>query len=271
MAISRFQSILAAALAEFGRYGYDSKARLEYWQARLRLAASQILSNRDDDYRAARKALEQAYKRAITLTALGRHHPGLRRYAIERVGGRLAPLLERRILASVDLIRLNRAQSVEKVLQRFSGLVTSIPEGGSRAIKYGAAKKEISKSLRQMSFEERRVVIDQGHKLVSVIQRTIAEDGGAIAAIWHSHWRQPGYDYREDHKERDNNVYAIRDNWAIRDGLMKAGPAGYVDEITQPAEEPFCRCAYTYVYNIRDLPPDMLTRKGQAQVARKSA
>jgi hypothetical protein len=91
-----------------------------------------------------------------------------------------------------------------------------------------------------MRFDERRVLVDQGHKLISAINRTVAEEGNAIAGTWHSHWRQAGYDYREDHKERDDHVYAIRGNWAIKDGLMKVGPAGYSDEITQAAEEPFC-------------------------------
>ena len=35
----------------------------------------------------------------------------------------------------------------------------------------------------------------------------------------------------------------------------------------QPAELPFCRCAYVYVYNLRDLSPEMLTAKGKAALA----
>ncbi len=266
MRIIEFYRVLARALAEFAQHGYDSKARLDYWLGELRMAANKSLPGMEETRRTLKQVLGKRFRNATSKTAFKRHHPDLTQYTIQRVGPKLAPILERRILAGVDLIRLNREQSIEKVLQRFSGLVTSIPEGGSRAIEVGGAKKHIGKSLRQMRFDERRVVIDQGHKLTSAIQRTIAEEGNAIAAVWHSHWRQPGYDYREDHKERDERVYAIRDNWAIRDGLMKVGPDGYTDEITQPGEEVFCRCSYVYVSNIRRLPDNMLTEKGRQRV-----
>jgi hypothetical protein len=260
--IVEFYRVLARALAEFAQHGYDSKARLDYWIGELRMAANQSLPGHEATRNMIRQVLGKKFKDATSKTAFKRHHPDLTQYTIQRVGPKLAPILERRILAGVDLIKLHREQSIEKVLQRFSGLVTSIPEGGSKLVEAGEAKKHIGKSLRQMRFDERRVVIDQGHKLISAINRTVAEEGNAIAGTWHSHWRQAGYDYREDHRERDEHVYAIRGNWAIKDGLMKAGPAGYSDEETQPAEEPFCRCSYQYIYNIRALPDDMLTAKG---------
>ena len=94
------------------------------------------------------------------------------------------------------------------------------------------------------------------------INNLIAVEGGAIAARWHSKWRQPGYQYREDHKERDGKIWAIRGNWAIEKGLMKPGPNGYTDEITMVNEEPFCDCSYVYLYTLRALPDTMLTAKG---------
>ncbi|ECG8055094.1 hypothetical protein FM848_23300, partial [Salmonella enterica] len=36
---------------------------------------------------------------------------------------------------------------------------------------------------------------------------------------------------------------------------------GYLDEITQPGEEVFCRCYLTYIYNVRSLPDEMKTEK----------
>jgi hypothetical protein len=134
-------------------------------------------------------------------------------------------------------------------------------------------KHDIRKALASLPFEERRVAIDQGHKLISDINNLVALDGEAIAAEWHSKWRQRGYDYREDHKERDLLVYAVRGCWAVEKGLIKPGPAGYTDEITRPAEEPFCGCYYRYIYNLRDLPANMLTEKGKEalQAARVAA
>ncbi len=79
-------------------------------------------------------------------------------------------------------------------------------------------RESIAKPIRQLRYEERRVSIDQGHKLVSSINAVIAEQTQAIAMMWRSHWRQAGYDYRPDHKERDKRFYVVRGSWALSRG-----------------------------------------------------
>ena len=44
---------------------------------------------------------------------------------------------------------------------------------------------------------------------------------------------------------------------------MKKGDHGYLDDIEMPGQAVFCRCFVTYIYNLRSLEPDMLTRKGK--------
>ncbi len=178
---------------------------------------------------------------------------------------RLHAELERRLAASTDLIVLNRAKAVEETLQRFRGWSSSVPAGGSRAENKREEAKTVRKALASLPFEERRVAIDQGHKFVAALSDTIAKDAGAVAMIWRSHWRQPGYNYREDHKERDGKVYLVRGSWADEAGFVRGD---YLDEITQPAQEPFCRCFGTYVYALRRMPKELLTRKGEAELAR---
>ncbi len=72
-----------------------------------------------------------------------------------------------------------------------------------------------------MDFISRRVAIDQGHKLASNVKYLLAVQSGAIALRWHSNWRRPGYKYRQDHKERDEKIYLLRDSWALEQGLIK--------------------------------------------------
>ena len=151
---------------------------------------------------------------------------------------------------------------IAKTLRRFSGWATSIPKGGSDEIDKRKLREEVVKPLRNLPFVERRVLIDQGHKLTSSISATLAHDGGAIAARWFSHWRQTGYNFREDHRERDGHIYLVRNSWAHKAGFVKAGPDGFSDEMTQPAEEPFCRCKFVYLYHLKQLPPTMITKKG---------
>ncbi|MBS2790664.1 MULTISPECIES: hypothetical protein [Klebsiella pneumoniae complex] len=264
-----FTRTVREAVKFFLRNGYTSRQELEQWQAIIRQAAE---SETDDDYMSmVSDRLRKTYDLQVSKAGALERHKGLSRFTLNYMEPKLRSELDRRILASADLIKLNRTAAINKTVQRFSGWATSIPVqdyvggGLSASSRSGivANAQHIQKSAEQVDYEARRVMIDQSHKLIANIDKIIATGNNAIAAEWHSHWRQPGYDYREDHKERDKLVYLIRGNWAQKNGYVKAGPAGYLDEITQPGEEVFCRCYVTYLYNLRSIPEDMLTQKGR--------
>ena len=267
MATKTFYSVLGEAINDLAEHGYDSQKRIIDWMRALEEAAEATLVSRRTMEKMLRDALKAIYKRMIEKGGILKYHPGVERYTLAKIKPSLRAELDRRIMASAELIKLNREAAIQKTLQRFSGWSTSIPKGGSDAVKKPKAKKEIRKALASLPFEERRVLVDQGHKLIASISDIVAKDGGAIAAVWHSNWRQAGYNYREDHKERDGKVYLIRDSWAQRTGYVKAGKVGYSDKITQPGEEVFCRCFWSWLYNLRDLPTAMLTQKGKDKLA----
>lgn len=264
-----FTRTVREAVKFFLRNGYTSRQELEQWQSIIRQAAE---SETYDDYMSmVSDRLRKAYDLQVSKAGALERHKGLSRFTLNYMEPKLRSELDRRILASADLIKLNRTAAINKTVQRFSGWATSIPVqdyvggGLSASSRSGivANAQHIQKSAEQVDYEARRVMIDQSHKLIANIDNIIATGNNAIAAEWHSHWRQPGYGYREDHKERDKLIYLIRGNWAQKNGYVKAGPAGYLDEITQPGEEVFCRCYVTYLYNLRSIPEDMLTQKGR--------
>lgn len=261
MAKSFYQTV-NDAIADFTKNGFDSDERLSFWLREIREAAARTMPVFNLDA-LLRRTLNGIFQRLIERRGILKLHPGISRFTLDRVAPRLRSELDRRIMASANLIKLNRAAAMEKTMQRFSGWATSIPMGGSKATDKSAEAKTVRKALAQLPFEERRVAIDQGHKFNSSLNEILATDGGAIAAVWHSHWRERGYDYRPDHKKRDEKVYMVRGNWAQKQGLIKVGEAGYTDQITKPGEEVYCRCQYHYVYNLRDLPEEMLTLKGK--------
>lgn len=258
-----FQDVLTAAVTELTTLGYDSVARVAYWQERLRRAAEQSARPLAAMDQLMRNSLEAIYRRLVEQGQITKLHPGIGRFTIDKVRPQLRNELDRRIMASADLIRLNRANAIDTTLRRFAGWSTSIPKGGSSVVDKREVKEHIRKPLAQLPYVERRVAIDQGHKLRASISEVLATDGGAIAAMWHSHWRQAGYDYRPDHKERDQQVYLLKTSWAQERGFVKKGPAGFYEDITRAGEEPFCRCFIEWVYAIRDLPDDMVTTKGR--------
>lgn len=260
-----FFEIITAAIADFEKYGYDSKSRLDKWYDEILQVSRESLTPAGELEASLRRVFNATYDRMIKSGQILKIHPGVASYRLEMIKPKLHAELQRRIMSSSELIRLNREEMIQKTLQRFSGWATSIPAGGSKVTDTRETKENISKALKSLPFVERRVIIDQNHKFVATLNNIVAVDGGAIAGEWNSHWKQAGYDYRIDHAHRDGKVYAIRGNWAIEKGLMNKG-SGYTDEMTTPGEEVFCRCSMKYIYGLTKLPEDMLTEKGRIEI-----
>lgn len=262
--------ILTLAINEFAEHGYDSAERAAYWTRRLKDAAEASMASTAQMEQMLRDALASVYRRMIDKGQIAQYHQGIARFTIEKVRPQLRAELDRRIMAAASLIRLNREQAMQTTLRRFQGWATSIPKGGSEAVDKREEKAKIRKALVSLPWEERRVAIDQGHKLFSSLSNILAVDGGALAGIWR-HVHQAGYDARPEHVARDGHWFTIPGNWAIEKGLMKVGPDGYTNDVEMPAEFVFCRCRYQYVHSLGKLPKDMLTRKGDEELARVRA
>jgi hypothetical protein len=268
----RFNTTVNEAVRHFARRGVVSDIDLEIWVDRLTIAARGAMIAPAALARMMAKHLRNVHERIV---ARRQRHPPLVDDVLKAEGytpehfvrlSQIAPKMQRdldaKILQSAELIKLNREEAINQTMRRFRGWASSVPEGGTAA-GIGQPQADIRKPLQRLPYIERRVLIDQGHKLNANLESTIAENSGALAGAWQSNFRQKNYNYRPDHKERHDHIYTIRDNWALKQGLMKAGPDGYTDEITMPAEEVNCRCWYEYIYNLDSLPEAMLTEKGR--------
>lgn len=271
MALGDFNDVLRQAIEDIVENGYDDPERIVLWMQRLREAGRRTFVTEHALRQMLDDSLRAIYQRLIEKGGVFRVHPGVSKYTLMNVAPKLRAELDRRLLASAELIKLNREEAMEKTLRRFAGWATSIPKGGSEVTARRETKVEIGKALRSLPFAERRVLIDQGHKLNAALSNIVATDAGAIAGRWFSHYRQANYDYREDHKERHGKIYLVRGSWAQTKGLVKVGADGYTDAITQPAEEPFCRCYFTWIYSLREIfreAPDLLTALGRSELER---
>lgn len=257
--------VLTAAINHYVESGWDSQKSLLGWSQRLRVAAQREAPSDD----VARKHLTAIYRRLVIDGGALRDQPpgGPSKITLDKIRPDLRKELDRRIFASANLIKLNREQAIERTVQRFQGWVSSIPPDGVSETDKRARKAEIQKSVSDLDFISRRVAIDQGHKLASNVKYVISIQGGAIAFRWHSNWRRPGYQYRKDHKERDELTYLVRDSWAIEQGLIKP-VNGFYDEITAAGEEVFCSCQAIPVYAPQQLPDEFLTEKGKREFNR---
>lgn len=261
---SAFYEVLTQAVNDFLEHGFDSEERLNHWIRELGRTAQGALVTEAVLVQTLRSSLAQTFRRVTTTSRLLKVHPGISAFTLERIKPTLRAELDRRILASASLIKLNREQSVQRTLQRFAGWATSIPIGGTEVAQRAEVKESVRRGIAALPFEERRVVIDQGHKLINAVNDIVATDGGAIAARWlHVGESGPAYDARPEHVARDKHIFVIRGNWALTDGLMRLAGAKYTDQVDAPGEKIFCRCQYEYIYNLRDLPEEMRTTKGK--------
>jgi hypothetical protein len=269
---SAFYSVLSEAIAEFTEHGFDSQERLDFWMQRLRETARTALMPEYVLQRELRDNLSRIYTRLVDKGGLLRMHPGISQYTIANIKPKLRLELDRHILASASLIKLNRDVAVEETIKRLAGWVTSIPAGGSDITNRREVASEVRRGIAGLPFVERRVIIDQGHKLSAGISRIVATDGGAIGGYWrHVAEGPPAYDSRPEHVARDGKFYVLRDNWAMHKGLMKLAGRKYYDEITAAGQEVFCRCSMVWQHNLRDIPQEMLTSKGKEELARVRA
>ena len=258
--MANFFKVLTEAIDDFVEHGFSSQQQLEDWLARLRESAKASMVPEYVLQRSLTKALKDAYNRSVNPKTLAKVHPGVSLYTIENIKPKLRAELDRRILASANLITLNRQASIARTLQRFAGWSTSIPKGGTDVAKRKEVKQSIRRCIAGLPFEERRVVIDQAHKLSVAVSDIVAVDGGAIVAKWQHVREGGGYQARPAHEERSGTLYVIRGSWADKAGYIKGLP--YSDTVEQPAELINCRCRWIYGFTLRDVPVKNRTAKG---------
>lgn len=255
--------VLTAAIEDISVHGYDSEERVSYWAEQIRLAAQRSMKPEVEVERMVSEAMNAVYAKQVERGGILKRNPGVSKYTLERIKPELHAELRRRIAASINLIKINRPQAIAKTQQRFRGWATSVPKGGSDTVNRRQEKKNLRKALSQLPFEERRVVIDQNAKLFSNINSTVAVNGGAIGAFWQSHKYQAGYDGRPAHNARDGKFFLVKGSWADEAGYLRVGPNGYTEDVEQPAELPYCKCAWEYIYSLRSVPKENLTAKGE--------
>lgn len=234
-------------------HGYDSASRVAFWADQLETAARSQLGSTAEAEKNLREALNSTFRRLVDKPSVAG------RLAVERIKPALRTELDRRVLASTNLINLTREEALLANRRRFLGWATSIPAGGSG----GASPEEIRHSLNELPRVDRKIVQDQSAKLASNISGVVADAGDALAGRWFSNWKVPGYKFRENHKHRDGEVHLRRGSWALVEGLIKKNGMEYTDEIEAPAEWPYCRCRYIWIYNLEDLPKEFLTERGK--------
>lgn len=263
---TRVRALLLEALKLFSD-SPPSDAQLAEWTMRLHAALENEMPSDEETRKLLKDVLGTVYVREVEKGGVAKRVPDVLKYTLDRIAPELRAELDRRIFAAADLIKLNKVERTQQTLKRFSGWLSSIPPGGTAETDLRSVASEVLKPVAQVKYEARRVAIDQGHKLSAAVAHVVAKQNGAIAGEWHDRGAvDRSYDARPDHLKRSGQIYTIRGNWALDQGLMKPGPAGYLDDITQAGQEVYCQCFVRYISSPGALPDTMLTAKGREWV-----
>jgi len=232
--------------------------RFSEFLPQLRGALSSAYPSDTKIYSEVARLLSVKFRRGLK-TLDKRHRLKVMRFGPQIIAERYRPMLGDRIRASAELIKLNRDQEIERQLRRFAGWATgSMPSQDKRSDK-GELSKGVTKSLQRETFERRRVCTDQGHKLLAAVDDMIAMEYGAIAKKWRHIIPRASYQSRKEHLERDGKVYAVKGNAMLKARKMKKGGRPYAEDLEdQPGGPVYCSCWWEAIYDIDDLPTDML-------------
>jgi len=111
-AASRHQGLSGARLQERRTPADVDRASKKRYRGKI---------GREDFYRYEARRLTSTYDLEIGLERALKRHPGVARFTLNYVEPKLRAELDGRIMASADLIKLNRTQAVNRNIQRFSG------------------------------------------------------------------------------------------------------------------------------------------------------
>ena len=212
-------------------------------------------------------AIKAKFKSQVDGMVIHRRH-SVAPYVIAALYYLLKDERDNRIQSSKMLSTMRRDEAKETVMRRFAGWASSIPENVKAEEKKVKKKQEIvnfiAKPIRELPKHERTIANDQSRKMVANMDAIIAREAGAVGYYWHSNFRTPGYDYRENHKhlDLDGKFIILKSSWAYQNGYIKRGNEIYQDDIEQPGELPNCKCIAKYVYSLSEIPKDCLTIKG---------
>jgi hypothetical protein len=196
---------------------------------------------------------------------------------IAKIFDALLPSITVRFRWCIETYRSQADDYLNDQIGEFSAMLREflnlVPTGGTKDKVIKSRITEIKKELRSLVKWDRLFYTYKAGSFAAEIEHIFVLANNPLAAIWHYSDldAQGEYPKTYDHQSRDGLVYAVRGNWAIANGLMKVGSAGYLDEISMPRQEIGCMCSLQWVTAVRRLPGDMITTKGNTTLDRVTA
>lgn len=211
-------------------------------------------------------------------------HRGLRGWKLRDLRPKLEKELRARINFSNSLIQLTNSEHSRKINQRFIGWTSS--KGEDTSAKGLAEALQIGATFTKARRHQKRVLGDQTRKMLSNFDSIVAEEHKAIAFIWKTRrdnrvvgnpsGKNPKVTNPEvhgDHYHRQDKLYFLHDTWVIKKKLVdtRSKQFAWADfKDGMPGQPINCRCYATYIYDLGDIPEELLTDLGEKYLESQS-
>lgn len=206
-----------------------------------------------------------------------KNNVGLKGWRIEELRPEFRDQLKQRIDYSLSLIKTQSQENMLKLENRFRNWINlkTLGVGDKTTLKQAVGfEKEHKKNKKHLKF----ILRDQTMKLASSYDEIVANHYDAICFIWKTRkdnrvsgnpaGKYPKADLNSkthgNHYIRQGRYYFYENSWAIKQGLINKSKIELVSSLKDgmPGKPIGCRCYATNLYELTDIPKQLLSKKG---------
>ena len=221
------------------------------------------------------KSLRSAYLYYGT-KGFAKNNKNLKGWRLNRLKPLLRKQLRERINASLSLIKTLDANRMNVLQTRFLGWLTSQNNEGTGQPKLREVMG-VEKLIRKNDKHYNMILKDQTRKMIGNFDNIIAEQYNALGFFWKTRrdnrvvgkpsGKNPkGNKMHGDHYDREGKFYFYKANWATKRGLINKSHKDFhwaVFEDGLPGQPINCRCYAYNIYELEDVPRELLSEKGK--------
>lgn len=208
-----------------------------------------------------------------TSTGFEKNNKGLKGWRVYKLKNRLRKALRERITSSLMLIKTQNETRMQTLRSRFLNWLTT-PKENRKPIK---SVMKVSKLAADKDRHFKMILADQTRKMINNFDNIVAEEYNAIGFYWKTRRDdrvvgKPGGKNPKpspahgDHYVRQDKFYFFHKNWAIEKGYIntKHKDFAWADfDDGMPGQPINCRCYAYNIYELEDIPSNLLTEKGK--------
>ena len=251
---------------------------LEDAQGMLRNEIAKYFSSQNKDLLVS-QTLKRAYSDFYTKEGFKKTNKGISKLKLSDLRQDFKKELDKKITISFNLIKNKENEIKQKLASRFINWLTIDSEEvrGKTTSKQSLLNFLDFAKENEIAEEHAKFILkDQTRKMVCAFDLLIAEANGAIGGFWKNRgdrrvvgnpngFYPQGNKTHNDHWNRDGVFYIYKDGWAYQKGYVKGSLYENLED-GGVGVAIGCRCRMENVYDLRDVPKEILTKKGKEAV-----